>query len=69
MTVPPRMPRQDTLAYQNKSVETEKVIRMQWVEALIPAHYLLTHHDRNVLPSQLNLVDGSEVWKKQGAAL
>lgn len=58
----------NTRAYQNELVETEKVIRAQLVEALMTAQHLKTRYDNVALQSQLNLVIGSELWKRlQGA--
>ena len=58
----------NTRAYQNELVETEKVIRAQLVEALMSAQHYKTCYDHVALQSQLNLVVGTEVWKRLGTA-
>ena len=56
----------NTRAYQNELVETEKVIRAQLVEALMTAQHLKTRYDHVARQSQLNLIVGTEIWKKLG---
>jgi outer membrane protein TolC len=51
-------------AYQSELVETEKVIRAQLVEALMTAVHYKTRYDHVALQSQLNLVVGTEIWKR-----
>ncbi len=54
----------NTRAYQNELVETEKVIRAQLMEAVMTAQHLKTRFDHVALESQLNLIVGTEVWKR-----
>ncbi|HMJ88815.1 MAG TPA: TolC family protein [Candidatus Acidoferrum sp.] len=54
----------NTRAYQNELVETEKVIRAQLTEAIMSAIHFKTRYDYVVLQSKLNLVIGTEVWKR-----
>lgn len=54
----------NTRAYQNELVETEKVIRAQLVEALMTAQHLKARYDHAAQQSQLNLVVGTEVWRR-----
>jgi outer membrane protein TolC len=54
----------NTRAYQNELVETEKVIRAQLMEALMSAIHYKTRYDHVVLQSRLNLVVGTEIWKR-----
>jgi outer membrane protein TolC len=54
----------NTRAYQNDLVETEKVIRAQLMEALMSAQHLKLQYDQAELRSRLNLVVGSEIYRK-----
>ena len=54
----------NTRAYQNELVETEKVIRAQLVEAVMTAQHLKTRYDHVALQSQLDLIVGTELWKR-----
>lgn len=54
----------NTRAYQNELVETQDVIKAQLVEALMTAQHLKNRFDHVALQSQLNLIVGTEVWKR-----
>ena len=54
----------NTRAYQDALVETEKVLRAQLMEAITSAAYFKIRFDHAALQSQLNLVVGTEVWKR-----
>jgi outer membrane protein len=53
----------NTRAYQHELVETEKVIRAQFMEALMSAQHYKARYDHIALQSQLDLVVGTEVQK------
>jgi outer membrane protein TolC len=54
----------NTRAYQNELVETEKVVRAQLMEALMSAQHYKTTYDHLALQSQMDLLVGTEVFKK-----
>ncbi len=54
----------NTRAYQSELVETEKVIRAQWVEALTTSQHFKTAYDHITLQSRLQLIVGTEILKK-----
>jgi outer membrane protein len=58
----------NTRAYENGLVETDKVIRAQLVEALMSAQHYAARYQYTALLSQLDLVVGTEVQQKLGAA-
>ncbi len=53
-----------TRAYQNELVETDKVIRVQLMEALMTAQHLKTRYDHVALQCQLDLTVGREIFRQ-----